>query len=201
MTNGNFHATKGLGNPLNKPYITSTRCKQHCNCLISLHFWKTIMKKLALVSLLGLVTFAGGAHAATANANFMVDVSLTTVCRVVGSAVPSLAFSYTAFSSANVSQTTPVAISFECTRNLALPTVAFDGATPIGVVSGLQYTLTATAGTVGAGTAADNTQIGTPATYAYSITGVMPSGQAGTANGTNASIVTGQAARTLIITY
>ena len=159
------------------------------------------MKKLALVSLLGLVTFTGGAHAANANANFTVDVTLTTQCRVVGSATPSLAFAYEAFSSNVVNQTTPVAISFECTRNLALPTVAFDGGTAIGVVAGLQYTLTATAGTVGAGIAASTTSIGTAATYAYSITGVMPALQAGTALGTNAATVTGQAARTLIITY
>ena len=154
------------------------------------------MKKLALVSLLGLVTTFGNlAHAATANANFSVDVTLTTQCRVVGTATPSLAFTYTAFSASAVSQTSPVAITFECTRNLALPSVAFDGGTPIGVVGGLQYTLAASAATVTAGSAASTSSIGSATTYGYSITGSMPAAQAGDAT------ASATAARTLIITY
>ncbi len=158
------------------------------------------MKKLALVSLLGLVTTFGNlAHAATANANFSVDVTLTTQCRVTGAA-PTLAFAYTAFGSAV--NATAVTVGFECTRNLAAPTVAFNGAGgAAGVVAGLQYALTVTPTTPGAGTAPTATVLGTAATYGYSIGGSMPAGQAGTSDGTNAATVTASDARMLIITY
>jgi len=136
------------------------------------------------------------AQAATAGpTGFNVTVSLTSVCTVA--AIADMSFgTYTAFGSAtNTAPTTNVAIT--CTRGLAAaPTLAFD--TPNGVVAGLNYTVSAAAAVLSAGTAAtpSPTPNGTADTHNITITGNMPAGQAGT-NG--AGVQTD--VRTVTVTY
>jgi hypothetical protein len=166
------------------------------------------MNKLKIVALLISAGFASeGALAATANANFDVTVALTTQCRVASGSATALGFgTYTAFQGTALAAT-PATITFECTRGLAAPTIAFNSgvdmttsaagatATGEGVVGGLRYTLAVGAATVTAGTAATTTAIGTAATYAHSITGSIPANQAGTSGAATTQ------ARSLVITY
>lgn len=150
------------------------------------------------------------ASAATVSATFNSSVTLTSVCRVkTGSDNQTLTFgTYVAFQ-ATAKAATPIDIEFECTRGFAAaPTVAFDAgtdmttsatgatATGVGVVSGLNYTLSTAAVVKTNGTAATTAGIGTADGYKYTVSGSMPAGQAGT----NSSGVQTQA-RQLIITY
>jgi hypothetical protein len=161
------------------------------------HFLKDIeMKKLALIAALGLMGM-GSAMAQTATGNFDVNVTLTSACRMT-TTTPALNFgTYVAFR-ATALTATPVAIAFECTRGLAIspPNVQFDApawgttsaagatATGEGVLAGLRYTMgvSNTGSTPGAApVVATSGDIGTAATYTYTVTGSMPALQAGTA--------------------
>lgn len=154
------------------------------------------MKKIALIAALGLMGATSG-MAQTATGNFDVNVTLTSACRMT-TTTPALNFgTYVAFQ-ASAQPATPVAIAFECTRGLAVspPNVQFDAptygttsaagatATGEGVLAGLRYTMgvSNTASTPGtAPVVATLGNIGTPATYTYTVTGSMPALQAGTA--------------------
>lgn len=169
------------------------------------------MKRFHLaLSLCALAAVSVPASAANVSADFNASVTLTSVCRIkTGSNNLTLDFgTYAAFQVAPQTATS-INIDFECTRGFgAVPKVAFDSgtdksstasaatATGAGVVSGLNYTLAATAGTNTAGTAATTTGIGTADTYRYTVSGAMPAGQAGT-NSTGAQTQ----ARQLTITY
>jgi hypothetical protein len=165
-----------------------------CKCF-SLFFKDIDMKKIALIAALG-VMGATSAMAQTATGNFDVNVTLTSACRMT-TTTPALNFgTYVAFRNTDLTAT-PVAIAFECTRGLAVspPNVQFDTtngtttgpaatATGEGVLAGLRYTMSVsnTASTAGAAPVVANLgDIGTAATYTYTVTGSMPANQAGTA--------------------
>jgi hypothetical protein len=151
-----------------------------------------MMKKIALIAALGLMG-ATSAMAQTVTGTFNVNVNLTSACRVSTGGTPSLDFgAYTAFQASPNMPT--VGMSFECTRNLGAPNIQFDapawgtaalaGTTTSGegVLAGLRYTMTVAAPTVNAGTAPNLLtpgNIGTPASYTYTISGNMAAGQAG----------------------
>jgi hypothetical protein len=98
---------------------------------------------------------------------------------------------------------TAVNLTFQCTRGFSPVSAAFDTvngtAAGVGVVQGLQYTLTAAAPTTTAGTAATTGTIGTGDTKTYAITSTMPGGQAGTC--ATASCGPTTVVRTLIVTF
>jgi spore coat protein U-like protein len=146
-------------------------------------------------------------QAATVSGNFNVTVNLTSICTMA--TVGDLAFgTYTAFQSSAQTATSTTA-TLTCTRGLTGVTAAFDTAAPgstaaatatnavgAGVLSGLEYDILATAGSVTAGTAATASSIGTADSRPYVISGSMPANQAGA---TSTGIQT--QARTLTITY
>ena len=164
----------------------------------------TLWMLAGLASLLAVVPTA---QAATVAGNFNVTVSLTSVCTI--GAINDLAFgTYTAFQ-VGVQTATPTSATLTCTRGLTGFTAAFDtvaaGATAAatatnaigaGVLAGLQYDITATPGTVTSGTAATDSSIGTSYSHPYTISGTMPSAQAGVLS---AGLQT--QLRTLTITY
>lgn len=169
------------------------------------------MKKIISIVAMGAVSalFSQSGVAATTSANFTTSVTLTSKCRVkTGSDNQTLSFgNYEAFSAATVNATS-IHIDFECTRGFnAAPNVEFDtgadktssaaGATATGegVIAGLRYTMSVTAGARTTGTAATTADIGTPDTYRYTISGAMEANQAGT------SSALGTQARVLTITY
>lgn len=129
------------------------------------------------------------ANAAVGTANFNVTATLTSACTV--GVIGDLAFGAVTAFVAPANATTTALIS--CTRTLAGVTAVFDTAagtkgssaaatTPTGdgvLSNGLSYTLSTAKGAVTAGTAADNTSIGTADTFTYTITGAMAA-QAGT---------------------
>ncbi len=167
------------------------------------------MKKtiLVLAGLATMLAYVPAAQAATVAGNFNVTVSLTSVCSIAMAG--DLAFgTYTAFQ-AGVQTATPTDATLTCTRGLTGVTAAFDtvatGATAAatatnavgaGVLAGLEYAILATAGTVGAGTAATASDIGTSDTRAYVISGNMPAAQAGVLSAGVQSQL-----RTLTVTY
>jgi hypothetical protein len=158
------------------------------------------MKKILAAAVLT-VAMIPAAHAVTITNNFTVAVNLTSQCRALASGTLTSDFgTYTAFGAA--ASAPAISVNFECTRGFAPTSVAFDTvgadstAAGVGVIAGLQYTLTAAAGAVVAGTAASSTTIGTGDTRPYSITGTMPAGQAGTGAGGAATQV-----RQLIVSY
>jgi spore coat protein U-like protein len=162
--------------------------------------------KLAVAGLTSLVVAIPSVQAATVAGNFNVTVTLTSLCTVA--AIGDLAFgTYTAFQG-TVLTATPVTATLTCTRGLTGVTANFDtgtnasdagagvNASGAGVVAGLYYTVVATAGAVTAGTAATTGSIGTADSRSYTISGNMPSRQAGTAStGVQTQV------RTLTITY
>ena len=150
------------------------------------------------------------AQAATVAGNFNVTVTLTSVCTMA--AIGDLAFgTYVAFQ-ATAKTATATTATWTCTRGLTGVTANFDttpgiGATGAaaaanavgaGVISGLQYDITATPGLVVAGTAANSTSIGTADTRPYSITGSMQALQPGTCATTSCAATQ---LRTLTVTY
>ena len=170
--------------------------------------------KLIAAGLASMLALAPVAQAAqTVSGNFNVTVTLTSRCTIA--AIGDLAFgTYTAFQ-AGAQTATPVTATLSCTRGL-LPsgiTAAFDTGTDAtaapaatnavgsGVLAGLLYNITATPGTVGAGSAATagpagvGGSIGTPDSRPFSITGTMPAAQAGDASASATQV------RTLTITY
>jgi spore coat protein U-like protein len=147
------------------------------------------------------------AQAATVAGTFDVTVTLTSVCTMA--AVTPLAFgTYTAFQGTAQTATNTTA-TLTCTRGLTGVTAKFDTAAPgstaaaaatnavgAGVIQGLQYDITATPGAVVAGNAATASFIGTADSRPYTISGSMPSGQAGDPTQNSSP-----QARTLTITY
>jgi hypothetical protein len=127
-----------------------------------------------------------------------VTATLTSQCRLAAAA-PTLAVAfgtYTAFQVAALTPATPMTFDIECTRNFGTaPTVAWDTASSAGVVKGLQYTLSLTAGTPVAGTTATATVAGTPATITYTLSGSIAGAQAGDAS------ASGSSARTLTMSF
>lgn len=151
------------------------------------------------------------AGAATVSSNFNVTVNLSSVCSVKTAASP-VSFTYTAFSTSAVSAAQQ-SVVIQCTRGFStVPTVGLDtgtdatagtagqGTTGVGVVSGLQYSLTVGAGSKSTtGQAASTSSIGTADEYTYTIDGSMPAGQAGTCTTASCNPVT--QVRTLTLTY
>ena len=142
-------------------------------------------------------------NAATTSNNFQVSVSLSSQCKATNNATTTVDFgTYTAFQ-AGAATGTPVNLTFDCTRGFSPSSVAFDavnGTTAgVGVLQGLQYTLTAAAPTSAAGSAASTTSIGTADVKTYNITGTMPALQAGAC--TTASCGPTAHTRTLIVTF
>lgn len=162
---------------------------------------KLLTALLASVILLAAVIPA--ANAATTSNNFQVSVSLNSQCKATNSGTTTVDFgTYTAFQ-AGAATGTPVNLTFDCTRTFSPVSAAFDvvngTAAGVGVLQGLQYTLTAAAPTSVAGTAASTATIGTADVKTYNITGTMPGLQAGTC----ATAACGPTAhtRTLIVTF
>ncbi|NOU01509.1 MAG: hypothetical protein HOO95_08055 [Gallionella sp.] len=146
---------------------------------------------------------APAAHAASlAPSNFNVTASLAAACTITTVGTPVVAFAtYTAFQ-ATALTATPATIGIQCSRGLSAPTFAFDGGTGGGVIAGLNYTVSATAGAATAGTPATAAAIGTPDTRTITLAGNMPAGQAGDCAGNAASCVaTVTAVRTITISY
>ena len=159
------------------------------------------MKKLlSIVAAAAFSFLVPTAQAQTASNDFNVTVNLSSQCRASNSGTQTVDFgTYTAFQAGNQGSTTANLV-FECTRGFAPTTVAFDTvngtAAGVGVLAGLQYTLTTAAAVVTAGTPATTGTIGSGDARQYAVSGTMPAGQAGTAPSGAASHV-----RTLILTY
>ena len=153
------------------------------------------MKKIALtaaLALTGLITTP--ASAATTDNNFNVTVNLTSACVVNTS--PALNFgTYVAFGAASTPAPT-AAMTFRCTRGLAISNVAFDTGSGAGVVAGLNYGMTVGAAANAAGVDATASVLGTADVRTYVVTGSMVAGQAGAGAGGPAT-----SARVLTITY
>ena len=167
-----------------------------------------LLMSAAMAAMFGAVVPA--AQAATVSQPFNVTVTLTSVCTMA--AIGPLAFgTYVAFQG-GAQTATPTTATLTCTRGLTGVTANFDttpgiGATGAaaaanavgaGVISGLQYDITATPGLVVAGTAANSTSIGTADSRPYSITGSMPALQPGTCALTSCAAIQ---PRTLTVTY
>lgn len=169
------------------------------------------MKKLLLTSLaaaaLSLASLS--AQAATVTSNFDVTVTLAARCVATNASAPTMNFgSYDAISGGAATPAPTVALTFNCTRGLAAPVVSFDGVTTnptYGVIAGLNYSVTAAAAVVTAGTVATAVSggVGTPDAYSYTLTGAMASGQAGAcaANTATACNTLKTVTRTMTLTY
>ena len=164
------------------------------------------MKKLLLATL---AVAAMSAQAATVTSNFDVTVTLAARCVATNSATLTLGFgSYDAISGGAATPAPTGALTFNCTRNLAAPVVSFDGVTTnptYGVIAGLNYSVTAAAAAITAGTAATAVSggVGTPDAYSYTLTGAMPANQAGAcaANTATACNTLTTVTRTMTLTY
>lgn len=139
----------------------------------------------ALVATFTLAAVTSAVHAGTTTNNFDVSVTLTSQCKVTNDATQTVSFgTYVAFQTAAQPQSgTGAALTFRCTRGFAPTSTAFDTANGtdvgVGVLQGLQYTLTNTPVTNAPGTPASVTTIGTGDVREYTITGSMPADQAG----------------------
>ncbi len=141
-------------------------------------------KRLALAAAFAAL-FAGipAAQAGSVTGNFNVTVNLTSACQIA-SGPANVAFTYTSFQAAAATGTGG-AFSVQCTNTLPY-TMSLDATS--GTVIGLNYTLALSA----------TTGTGNGAAQAYSITGSMASGQAGTCALGSCS---GSQGRVLTITY
>ncbi|HEX4331194.1 MAG TPA: hypothetical protein VH040_03575 [Usitatibacter sp.] len=151
----------------------------------------------------GFAAFIPFVHAATTSSNFTVQVTLSSQCAATNSGTTTVSFgTYTAFQG-TAQGSNSVNLTFQCTRGFAPVSVAFDTvngtATGVGVLSGLQYTLTAAAPTLVAGTAATTATIGTGDVRTYAVSGSMPALQAGTCATSTCGPATHT--RTLIVTF
>ncbi len=147
-----------------------------------------------------LATAIPAANAATTTNDFDVSVTLSSQCEATNDATTTVDFGTYAAFQPGAATGTPVNLTFDCTRGFSPSSVAFDtvngNAAGVGVLQGLQYTLSAGAPTTVAGTAATTATIGTADVKTYNITGNMPAGQAGTGAGGPSSHT-----RTLIVTF
>jgi len=162
-----------------------------------------VLRTAALAAVAAIVVLIPGAEAATTSNNFNVTVTLTSQCAATNSGTTTVAFgTYTAFQAA-AQPGSAVNLTFQCTRGFPPVSVAFDvvngTAAGVGVIQGLQYTLTAAAPTTVAGTAATTATIGTGDIKTYAVTGTMPAGQAGTCATPSCGPTT--QVRTLIVTF
>ena len=160
------------------------------------------MKRFLLAPHVGLV-LASTAQAGTTNNNFNVSTSLSSQCSATNSGSTTVDFAtYTAFQVAPQTSTS-VNLQFQCTRGFAPMSTAFDTlngtAAGVGVLVGLQYTLTAGSASIVAGTAATTATIGTGDAVTYAVSGTMPAGQAGTC--ATATCGPTSHVRTLIVTF
>jgi Spore Coat Protein U domain len=165
------------------------------------------MKKLlaSTIAVALLAMSVSAVQAATLGpATFNVTASLSAACSITSVGTPTIAFgTYTAFQATALNATSPITI--QCTRSLAAPTFAFDGATGYGVLAGLNYNVTAASAITTVGTAATAVAggIGTADVRTITLTGSMAAGQAGTCAGATATAcaATQTAVRTITITY
>jgi hypothetical protein len=163
-----------------------------------------VLRNAALLAVAGLFAVIPGAEAATTSNNFNVTVTLTSQCAATNSGGTTVAFgTYTAFQGP-AALGSAVNLTFQCTRGFSPVSAAFDvsatgTAAGVGVIQGLQYTLTAAAPTSVAGTAATTATIGTGDIKTYVVTGTMPGGQAGTCAAASCGPTT--IVRTLIVTF
>ena len=167
------------------------------------------MRKLvfkALATALILASFTPVLQAATTTNNFNVTVTLTSQCLVTNNSTQTVAFgTYIAFQ-AGVQTASTATLNFRCTRGYSPVSTAFDvvntpdsTALGVGVIQGLQYTLTNTPVLSVAGTPASSTTIGTGDIRGYTIGGSMPADQAGTC--ATASCGPTTQIRALIVTF
>jgi hypothetical protein len=166
------------------------------------------MRKLALKTLVAALTLASIApalQAATTSNNFNVTVTLTSQCQQTNNASTTVAFgTYVAFQGAAQPSST-ANLTFRCTRGYALVSTVFDTTLPtstsagVGVIQGLQYTLSAATAVNVAGAVASSTSIGSGDILTYAITGTMPADQAGACAAASCG-VTSQV-RTLVLTF
>jgi hypothetical protein len=160
------------------------------------------MKRFLIGAAVGLA-LASTAQAGTTNNNFNVSTTLSSQCSATNSGTTTVDFgTYTAFQAAPQASTS-VNLQFQCTRGFAPTSVAFDTvngtAAGVGVLVGLQYSLTAGAPSTVAGTAATTASIGTGDAVTYAVSGSMPANQAGTC--ATASCGPTSHVRTLIVTF
>lgn len=168
------------------------------------------MKKLLLTSLaaaaLSLVSLS--ASAAIATGNFTVSVQLAAKCEVTVDN-PTVDFgTYTSFQTGAATGTATGPITLRCTRGLAAPALTFDApGASVGLIAGLNYTLSSGGAVSVNGAAATGTAgSGSATTHSYTLSGNMPAGQAGqcatagsAASACDAAAVT--ATRTVTLTY
>jgi spore coat protein U-like protein len=164
------------------------------------------MKKiLATAVVAAFSAMSPAAQAATTSNNFNVSVTLTSQCAATNSGTTTVAFgTYTAFQAA-AQPSSSVNLTFQCTRGFSPISVAFDvvngTAAGVGVLQGLQYTLTAGAPSTVAGTAATTATIGTGDVKTYAVSGTMPAGQAGTCAVASCGTSEASHVRTLVVTF
>jgi hypothetical protein len=171
-----------------------------------------MMKKLALVTALGLACLGSTSHAATATGNFNVTVNLTPLC-TVDTTNAALTFAYTSLTGTAV---TPLStFTTTCTNHVAYSISTNIGTEASGVYSttdtttNLAYTVTLRTGTTTAGAAVASNAVrnGTGAAQDYALDGNMALGQAGQCGTTDeASVVAGvcgtsTTGRTITLTY
>ena len=170
------------------------------------------MKKLLLATL---AVAAISAQAATVTSNFDVSVTLNARCVAINSGATTLNFgSYDAISGGAQFSTPSIALTFNCTRFLAPPTVTFDAVAGVststnpsyGVVAGLNYSVTADPVVITGGNAAAPTAtgVGTPDAYSYTLKGAMPANQAGDCGSQTATACAStptKVTRTMTLTY
>ena len=168
---------------------------------------KKLLLSASMAAMFGAVIPA--AQAATVAQPFNVTVTLTSVCTMA--AIGDLAFgTYLAFRATPL-VATPTSAVLTCTRGLTGMTAAFDtgvnaidtgaaapNASGVGVVAGLQYTVTGTRSATTTGAAATTASIGTADAWTYAIAGSMPANQAGTCASASCP---GTQVRTLTVTY
>lgn len=138
------------------------------------------------------------AHAGTVDSTFNVTVALTAKCEAINSGTQVLDFgTYVAFQAGPA--TNSVGLTFKCTRGLGAPTFSFDAGNggANGVLAGLNYSLAAASAITTAGTDASAGVAGTHDVRTVTVTGTMPSGQAGDVDAALATSHT----RTLTVTY
>jgi hypothetical protein len=158
---------------------------------------------LAAAMAVGALAVIPTAQAATTSNNFNVSTTLTSQCAATNSGTTTVDFgTYVAFQ-ATPQAGSPVNLTFQCTRGFAPTSVAFDTvngtAAGVGVLVGLQYTLSAGAPGTVAGAPATVTSIGTGDAVTYAVSGTMPPLQAGTC--VTASCGPTSVVRTLIVTF
>lgn len=163
---------------------------------------KFVIKALAAV--LTLASISPVLQAATTTNNFNITVTLTSQCLVTNNATQTVAFgTYVAFQGGAQTASTAT-LNFRCTRGYSPISTAFDvapdsTAAGVGVIQGLQYTLTNTPVLSVAGTPASSTTIGTGDIRGYTVTGSMPADQAGAC--ATASCGPTTQVRSLIVTF